>query len=131
MNRLFKEINRLLIGMGMGMWSIYLKVPIEKKWQAQNVDFKKLTISSLGQGLQLAQISLDLQIFCCNLKKKERLGVAVVLIFFEKNHGFSKSKSLWFLLNKNIKINKNDTESKMEDLKHSFLRQCFSSYNNC
>ena len=68
----------------MGTSSIYLKVPIEKKWQAQNVDFKKLKISSLGQGVQLAQISLDLQFFCCNLKKKERLCVAVVLIFLKR-----------------------------------------------
>ena len=39
---------------------------------------------------------------------------------FERNCGVLKSKSPGILLNKNINFNKNETESKMENLLHSF-----------
>ena len=39
---------------------------------------------------------------------------------FERNHSVLKSKSLHFLLNKNINFNKNETESKMENPTQSF-----------
>ena len=39
---------------------------------------------------------------------------------FERNYDVFKSKSPCILLNKNIDFNKNETESKMENLTHSF-----------
>ena len=48
MNRLRKEINRLL---RKGMFNIYLKITIEKKWQTQNFDFKSLKSSAPVQFL--------------------------------------------------------------------------------
>ena len=41
-------------------------------------------------------------------------------IYFEKNYEVLNPKSPWFLLNKNININKDETESKMENHTHSF-----------
>ena len=35
-NTLLKEINRLL---SKGMWNIYLKATIDKKWRTQNFDY--------------------------------------------------------------------------------------------
>ena len=51
---------------------------------------------------------------------------------FEKNYDILKSKSPCILLNKNITFNKNETESKMENLTQSFEGQtlCFSSFKN-
>ena len=39
---------------------------------------------------------------------------------FERNQDVLKSKSLCFLLNKNINFNKHETESKMENPPHTF-----------
>ena len=39
---------------------------------------------------------------------------------FERNYDFLKAKNQWILLNKNIKFNKNDTDSKMDNPTHSF-----------
>ena len=39
---------------------------------------------------------------------------------FERNHDVLKSKSPSILLNKYVNFNKNETESKMENLTHSF-----------
>ena len=39
---------------------------------------------------------------------------------FERNYDVLKSTSPCILLNKNINFNKNETESKMENLTHSF-----------
>ena len=39
---------------------------------------------------------------------------------FGRNYDFLKSKSMCFLLSKNKNVNKNETESKMENLSHSF-----------
>ena len=51
---------------------------------------------------------------------------------FERNYDVLKSKSPCILLNKNINFNKNETESKMENLTHRFreMNLCFSSYKN-
>ena len=38
----------------------------------------------------------------------------------ERNYGASKSKSACFLVGKNVKFNKNKTESKMKNLTHAF-----------
>ena len=63
------------------------------------------------------------QTSCCNLKIR-RLAVKLCLLFcyfyFEKSYEVLKSKSSCFLLNKNIKFNKNETESKMENPRHIF-----------
>ena len=45
LKKLRKEISRLL---SKGMSNIYLKVTIEKKWRAQNFDFKSLNGSPPG-----------------------------------------------------------------------------------
>ena len=39
---------------------------------------------------------------------------------YKKNYDYLKSKSPSYLLKKNINLNKNETESKMENLTHSF-----------
>ena len=39
---------------------------------------------------------------------------------FERNYDILKSKSPWFLLNKDLDFNKNETESKMENPTNSF-----------
>ena len=39
---------------------------------------------------------------------------------FESNYDVSKSKTPCILLNKNMSFNKNETESKMENLTHNF-----------
>ena len=39
---------------------------------------------------------------------------------FKRNYDVSKSKSLYFLLNKNINFKRNKTESKMENSAHTF-----------
>ena len=80
-NRSRKEINRLL---NKGM----LKVTADKKWYTQNFDFKSLkkfvSRSVLGE-LQLTQISLNFQTFCCSLKIRgfgAKLCVAFLLFLF-------------------------------------------------
>ena len=40
-------------------------------------------------------------------------------LYFERNYDVLKSKSPCFLLNKNIKFNKNETESDIEKPTHS------------
>ena len=80
-NRPRKEINRLL---SKGM----LKVTIDKKWCTQNFDFKSfkkfVSRSVLGE-LQLMQISLNFQTFCCSLKIRDfgaKLCVPFLLFLF-------------------------------------------------
>ena len=48
MNRLWKEVNRLL---SKGMSNVYLKVTTEKNWRSQNFDFLNLGNLSPGQSL--------------------------------------------------------------------------------
>ena len=86
--------------------------------------FKKCISSSvLGELQQLTQISLNFQT-CGNLKIRG-LGVKLCgfLLFYvlKKIWGFkAKEKSPCFLLNKNRNFNKNKTESKMKNSKHTF-----------
>ena len=56
------------------------------------------------------QISLDFKTSCCNL----------IYFNFERSYDVLKSKSSYILLNKSINFNKNRTESKMENLTHTF-----------
>ena len=53
--------------------------------------------------------------------------------YFERNYDVLKSKSLYFLLNKNINFNESKMDSKMENPTYSFreMNLCFSSYKNC
>ena len=57
--------------------------------------------------------------------KNQRSGSKTACRFFfifERNYGDLKSKRPYFLLNKNIKFNKNKTEPKMENPTHSFRK---------
>ena len=56
------------------------------------------------------QISLDFKTSCCNL----------IYFNFGRSYDVLKSKSSYILLNKSINFNKNRTESKMENLTHTF-----------
>ena len=89
----------------------------EKNWRSQNFDFLKFVLF-LNSKIRL-QVS-----FCCNLKIRGLEAKMRVWLFyyfnFERNHSVLKSKSLHFLLNKNINFNKNETESKMENPTQSF-----------
>ena len=88
------------------MSNICLKVTIEKKWPNQNFDFKILKSLSPVQ-----------KVSSCNLKI--RCLEAKMYLYFERNYDVLKSKSPCFLLNKNIKFNKNETESDIEKPTHS------------
>ena len=46
--------------------------------------------------------------------------------YFERNYDILKSKSPWFLLNKNMNLSKNETESKMENPIHAFREMDFA-----
>ena len=113
-----KEISRLI---SKGMSNIYLKVTITKKWGIENFwfsKFKKFLSKSVFGELQLTQISLNFQISCCNLKIRgpgAKLCATFLLFSFERNCDVLKSNNLCFLLNKNINLNKNETESKVEN----------------
>ena len=68
------------------------------------------------------QISANIQTFCCNLKiivwskSGWKQNCAWLYDFyFERNYDDLKSKSLCFLLNRNINFNKNDKKWKMEN----------------
>ena len=50
------------------------------------------------------------------------LKVTSYYFYFERNYDVSKSKSPCFLLNKNIKFNKSETESKMDNPTLSFRK---------
>ena len=79
--------------------------------------FKKFIYRSVFRELQLTQISLNFQNFLLQLKN-QRSGSRVWLFYyfyFETNYDVLKSKSLYFLLNENINVNKNETESKIEN----------------
>ena len=73
--------------------------------------------------LQLTQISLNFKTSCCNLKSDVWEQNCVWLFYyfnFERNYDVLKSKSPCILFNKNINLNKNETESKMENPTYSF-----------
>ena len=122
-NGLRKERNRWL---SKSMTNIYLKVTVNRKWRTQNFDFKSLKSLSSNQifwELQLTQISLNFQTSCCNLKIRAlgaKLCVAWYYFYFERNCDDLMSRSPCFLLEKTIKINKNETESKIVNPVHTF-----------
>ena len=64
----------------------------------------------------------------CNLKirsgSKTVCGASIILVL-KRNYDFLKWKSPCILLNKNIGFNKNETESKLENLTHSFRETNF------
>ena len=76
--------------------------------------------------LQLKEISLNFQTFCCNLKIRS-LGAKLFVSFLL----FYVWKELWrFKVNKNINFNKNEMESKMENPTH-FLERWALSFSSC
>ena len=81
---------------------------------------------------QRTQISLNFQTSCCDLKIKG-LMICVWLFYFfnfERNYDVLKSKRSCILLKEKINFIKNETESKIENITHSFRAMCFSSYKN-
>ena len=116
-----KEINRVI---SKRMSNIYLKA-------TQNVHFKVLKSSSelSGQFFETSNLRRYHWIFkllVSTLKSEvlDCLGWNCVWVsyysYFERNYDVLKSKSPCFLLNKNIKFNKNDTELIMENPIHNF-----------
>ena len=117
-----KEINRLI---SKQMPNISLKVTTEKNWHCQNFNFLSLNYLSLGQFLQ----SPNSRRYHWNLKRpvltenNQRSGSKTVvfsIISILKGIMFSSQRVHAFCLNKNINFIKNETESKMENLTHSF-----------
>ena len=111
------------------MSNIYLEVTIEKNWCFRNFDFL-----SLERSLQVSfcrapahTIITEFSNFLLQLENQRSGSKAMCgfLIIF-------KSKSPYFLLNENINFGKNKTESKMENLTHSFRETnlCFSLHKN-
>ena len=87
---------------------------------SQNFDFPGLKNLPPGQfwEFQLTQISSNFKTSCGNLQIRSlrvKLCVAFLLFYFWKSYDVLKSNSPWILLNKYIKFNKNETESKMEN----------------
>ena len=85
------------------MSNIYLKVTIEKKLTLSKRRFSKFFTRSVFGELQLAQISLNFQTPCCNLKIRGltvKLRVAFLFFNFEMNYDVLKSKSPSILLKK-------------------------------
>ena len=109
------------------MSNIYLKVTIVKKWPTRNFDFKCLNSSSPGKFLESSNSRRCLWIFKLLVATqksrvlKQNCVCGFSIIFILKGiMTFLKSKSPCYLLNKNIKFNKNETESKMKNPTHSF-----------
>ena len=79
--------------------------------------FKKLAL-----GAPIMQISLNFKTFSWNLKIRSlgaKLCVAFYYFYFKRNY-VVKSKSPCFMLNRNVKLNKNETESKIENPTNNF-----------
>ena len=106
-----------------GRANVYLKVTIEKKWSTQNFDFLGLKSTSPGQFWgppSHADIFIEFSNFLLQFKD-HRCGsktcMQILYYFnFEMNCDVLTSESPFFLLNKNINFDKNETESKMENL---------------
>ena len=85
--------------------------------------FKILVTRTIMGELQLTQISMNFRTFCWILKVRV-LGakLCVFLYYFnlKRNYDGLKSKSPCILLNKKIKFNKTETESKVKNLTHKF-----------
>ena len=117
------------------MSNIYLKVTIEKKWCTQNFNFKSLKSFSPGQFLESSNSCRYHWIFKILVAEVWEQNCVWLLyyFYFERNYDELKSKSLCFLLNKNINFNKNETGLKMENPITVLERwtMCFSLYKNC
>ena len=125
------------------MSNVYLKVTIVKKWPTQNFDFKCLKSSSPGKFLESSNSRRYWWIFKLlvatqksrALKQKNCVCGFSIIFILKGIITFLKSKSPCYLLNKNIKFNKNETESKMKNPTHSFREMrwtmCCSLYKNC
>ena len=118
------------------MSKIYLKVTIETFSNFLLSWFKKFVTRSVFGEFQLTQILLKFKSSCNNLKIRGTWEQNCVWLFyyfnFERSYGILTSKIPWTLLNKNINLNKNKTEMKMEN-PHTVLKRrplCFSSYKN-
>ena len=112
-----KEINRLLIK---GMSNV-IDVIIDKKY-TQNFDF--LNLKNVWGAQTHADIT-EFSNFLLQLKNQRPENKAMcgcsIIFYPERSYDTLSSKSLSFLLNKNIiNFNKNEMESKIENLTHSF-----------
>ena len=97
------------------MPNIYLKVTVETFSKLRFFGFKNFVIRSVFGELQLTQTSL-------NFKTRCNLKICAWLFYyfnFERSYDVLKSKSPCILLNKNINFNKNETEPKMKNPRHS------------
>ena len=130
MNRLLKEINRLLSKRNVK----YLL----QRYYWETVAYSKLRFSKFKKfisGPVFGQVPMNFQT-CCNLKIR-RLGANCaqffyLILFLKRLWHFKVKQSRlfvgilksntppWFLWNKNINFNKNKTELKMENPTHIF-----------
>ena len=127
-NRLRKETNRLF---SKGMSNIYLKVTIETFSKLWFSGFKKFVTRSIFVELHFTQLWFNFKTSCCNLKIRglgAKLCVAFLYFLILKGIMFLKPKSPCILLNKNTNFNKNETESKTENLLHSFKKTNLALY---
>ena len=116
-NRSRKEVNRLL---SKRIPNIKLLLNLQKLHVS---GFKKSVTRFVFEELKLTQRSLNFKTSCCNLKTRvlgAKMCVAFLIFDFERNYDVLKSKSRCNSLSKTINFNKNQTESKMENPKHSF-----------
>ena len=111
-----KDINRL-IGKGMPNFSLKRRSGVLKT--SNFIVFRSVFV---GQ-IKLTQISFTFKTSCFSLKIRvsRQKGIWLFHYFnFQRNYGVLNLTSLCFLLNKNITFNKNETESKMENLAYTF-----------
>ena len=105
------------------MSNIYLKVTIQMFFWVWFSGFKKFTTTLVFEEIQLIQISLNFKTSCCNLKIRDlgaKLYAAFLLFSFWKELWRSKVKESMYFVEQKINVNKNETESKMENPTHSF-----------
>ena len=113
-----KRINRLI---SKGMSNIYLKVTVEKNWRSPG----QFLGSYNSRRYHWILLNLIFSFFF------NWVQICVWLFYyfnFERNYGALKSKSPYFLLNKNANFNKNEMESKMGKIPHKVLERqalCF------
>ena len=110
-------------------------------WEKVTSIFKKLQFSNfkiLVSGFLGSSNSRRYHWFFNFLLQQKIIGAKLYVVwyyfYFGRNYDVFKSKSSYFLFNKNIKFNKSMTESKMENPAHIFREvshTCFSSYKNC
>ena len=119
-NRPRKEVNRLL---SKEMSNIYLKVTIDKKLlllkKLRFWKFKKFFSDQVVGELQLIEFS-NLLLQLKNQGSESKTVCGFFISFTLKGVMTLNSKSPCFLLDKNMKFDKNKTELKMENSTHSF-----------